>query len=59
MHDMQKNSVVSSDMLIPALQERGYLFLTVDELFAKDGVVLQPDTAYWRCTNGVTTNDKE
>ena len=29
----------------------------LDELFAKDGVVLQPDTAYWRCTNGVTTDN--
>jgi hypothetical protein len=44
-------------MFIPELMNRGYLFLTVDELFAKDGVVLQPNTAYWRCTNGVTTDD--
>lgn len=57
MHDMQRNSVLSSEMFIPTLQERGYLFLTVDELFAKDGVVLQPDTAYWRCQNGVTTDE--
>ena len=57
MHDMQKNSVTASAMFIPELMDRGYLFLTVDELFAKDGVALQPDTAYWRCTNGVTTDD--
>ena len=57
MHDMQKNSVAASEMFIPELMNRGYLFLTVDELFAKDGVVLQPNTAYWRCTNGVTTDD--
>jgi len=57
MHDMQRNSVLSSEMFIPTLQERGYLFLTVDELFAKDGVELQPDTAYWRCQNGVTTDE--
>lgn len=57
MHDMKKNSVIASELFIPALQERGFMFLTVDELFAKDGVALQPDTAYWRCQNGVTTDD--
>lgn len=57
MHDMQPNSFRASELFITRLQEKGYMFLTVDELFAKDGVVLQPDTAYWRCTNGMTTND--
>lgn len=57
MHDMRRNSITASGMFIPRLQEKGYIFLTVDELFAKDGVALQPDTAYWRCTDGVTTND--
>ena len=57
MHDMQKNSVASSEMFIPALQERGFMFLTVDELFAKDGVELQPDAVYWRCADGVTTRE--
>ena len=56
MHDMKKNSITASEMIITRLQEKGYIFLTVDELFAKDGVELQPDTAYWRCTDGVTTN---
>ena len=55
MHDSKKNSILSSEMFIPVLQERGYLFLTVDELFAKDGVVLQPDTPYWRCVDGDTS----
>ena len=55
MHDLKRNSIEASELLITRLQEAGYLFLTVDELFAKDGVVLQPDTPYWRCTNGVTT----
>lgn len=57
MHDMKRNSVTASEKFIPRLQEKGYIFLTVDELFAKDGLTLQPDTAYWRCTDGVTTND--
>ncbi len=57
MHDMKKNSIYASEMFIKTLQERGFIFLTVDELFAKDGVELQPDTAYWRCQNGVTADD--
>ena len=55
MHDMKSDSVTASKMFIPSLQARGYLFLTIDELFAKDGVELQPDTPYWRCLEGVTT----
>ena len=55
MHDLKKNSPVAAEEFIRRLQEKGYIFLTVDELFAKDGVTLEPDTAYWRCTNGVTT----
>ena len=55
MHDLRYNSIKASALFIPRLQEMGYIFLTVDELFAKDGVELQPDTAYWRCVNGVTT----
>lgn len=57
MHDMKENSVIASERFIKRLQEKGYIFLTVDELFAKDGVTLQPDTCYWRCLDGVTTND--
>lgn len=57
MHDLKRNSIDSSEQIITRLQNDGYLFLTVDELFAKDGVTLQPDTAYWRCQNGVTTDE--
>ncbi|MBQ3157541.1 MAG: polysaccharide deacetylase family protein [Clostridia bacterium] len=56
MHDMKKNSITSSEMIIERLQQDGYIFLTIDELFAKDGVELQPDTPYWRCQNGVTSD---
>jgi len=55
MHDLKFNSIEASEIFIPELQEMGYMFLTVDELFAKDGVELQPDTPYWRCEGGVTT----
>ncbi|MDD6050745.1 MAG: polysaccharide deacetylase family protein [Clostridiales bacterium] len=58
MHDLKVNSVTASELFITRLQERGYIFLTVDELFAKDGVALQPDTVYWRCSGGVTTNER-
>lgn len=57
MHDMKKGSIEASEIFIPRMQERGYLFLTIDELFAKDGVELQPDTPYWRCKDGVTTDE--
>ena len=55
MHDLKRNSPKAARMFIQRLQEEGYIFLTIDELFAKDGVVLEPDKAYWRCTDGVTT----
>ena len=57
MHDMKQPSIEASALFIPRLQERGFLFLTIDELFAKDGVELQPDTAYWCCVDGVTTDE--
>ena len=37
------------------LEEQGYLFLTVDELFAKDGVELEIGQVYFRCQDGVVT----
>jgi len=57
MHDLKANSFRATETILSRLQEKGYIFLTVDELFAKDGVPLEPDTAYWRCTDGVTTKE--
>jgi len=57
MHDMKKNSITSSELIIKRLQDEGFIFLTVEELFASDGVELAPDAAYWRCADGVTTDD--
>lgn len=59
MHDLKRNSPKATEMLIRDLQEQGYLFLTVDELFVKDGVPLEPDTPYWRCTDGHTRKELE
>lgn len=55
MHDMKINSAKATEMFIPKLEERGFMLLTVDELFAKDGVTLEANQAYWRCLDGVTT----
>lgn len=57
MHDMKINSAKAMDIFIPGLQERGYMLLTVDELFAADGVTLEANQAYWRCLDGVTTKE--
>lgn len=55
MHDMKINSAKATEMFIPKLEERGFMLLTVDELFAKDSVTLEANQAYWRCLDGVTT----
>lgn len=57
MHDMKINSSRATEMFIPKLEEHGFMLLTVDELFAKDGVTLEPNQAYWRCLDGVTTQN--
>lgn len=53
MHDLKENSITASQMIIQNLQEKGYIFLTVEELFAKDGVTLEPNQVYYRCQDGV------
>ncbi|MBQ2954085.1 MAG: polysaccharide deacetylase family protein [Clostridia bacterium] len=57
MHDLKRNSPKAVEMILAELQERGYMFLTVDELFAMDGVALEADTPYWRCTDGYTLKE--
>lgn len=57
MHDLKRNSPKAAELLIRDLQEQGYMFLTVDELFAMDGVPMEPDTPYWRCTDGYTLKE--
>ncbi len=41
--------------MVSYLEENGYMLLTVDELFAKDGVELKPDTVSYRCVDGDTS----
>lgn len=57
MHDMKVNSVKATELILAELQERGYMFLTVDELFAAYDVPLEPDMPYWRCTGGYTQKE--
>ncbi len=57
MHDLKRNSIEAVKGILKRLQDEGYIFLTVEELFAKDGVTLEPNTAYWCCENGVTTRE--
>lgn len=53
-HDIKDNTPESTRQMVKYLEEHGYMLLTVDELFAKDGVTLQPDTVYYRCQDGNT-----
>lgn len=53
-HDIKDNTPASARQVTTWLAENGYLLLTVDELFAKDGVSLKPNKVYYRCTNGET-----
>ena len=55
MHDIKDNTPELATTIIKWLQEEGYMFLTIDELFAKDGVTLEADTVYFHCEDGVTT----
>ena len=55
MHDIKDKTPQTAKTMIKWLQENGYMCLTVDELFAKDGVELEVDHVYYRCEDGVTT----
>lgn len=55
MHDIKDNTPQTAKTMIEWLKENGYMILTIDELFAKDGVTLQVDQVYYRCEDGVTT----
>ena len=58
-HDIKDNTPESTRQIVRFLEENGYLLLTVDELFAKDGVVLEPKKVYYRCTEGDTSIRKD
>ena len=54
-HDIKDNTPESARQICRTLQQQGYMFLTIDELFAKDGVTLEPDTVYFHCVDGDTS----
>jgi len=58
-HDTKDNTPESARQIVNYLQEQGYLLLTIDELFAKDGVTLETGKVYYRCENGETSPRKE
>ena len=53
-HDIKEKSADTAEMVIDYLEEEGYMFVTIDELFARDGVTLMPDTVYYHCKDGET-----
>lgn len=55
MHDIKDKTAALAKTMIQWLQENGYMCLTIDELFVKDGVTLEADVVYYRCEDGVTT----
>ena len=58
-HDIKDNTPASAKAIAEYLAEEGYILLTIDELFAKDGVELQGDKVYYRCVEGDTSIKKQ
>ena len=54
-HDIKDNTPETTRQMVRWLEDNGYMLLTIDELFAKDGVTLAPNKVYYRCQNGVTS----
>ncbi len=58
-HDIKDNTPESTRQIVRYLEEEGYMLLTVDELFAKDGVQLEKYKVYFRCEQGDTSMRKD
>ena len=58
-HDIKDNTPESTRQIVRYLEEEGYMLLTVDELFAKDGVKLEKYKVYFRCEQGDTSMRKD
>ncbi len=54
-HDIKEYAPENTRRIVNYLEEQGYIFLTVDELFAKDGVTLEIGQVYYRCVDGDTS----
>jgi peptidoglycan/xylan/chitin deacetylase (PgdA/CDA1 family) len=51
-HDTNPRCELYTGMIIDRLEKDGYLFLTVDEMFAKDRVPFLNNLVYYRCAEG-------
>ena len=58
-HDIKNNTAESTRQIARYLEEEGYMLLTIDELFAKDGVKLEPNKVYYHCEQGDTSIRKD
>ncbi|MBQ8535786.1 MAG: polysaccharide deacetylase family protein [Clostridia bacterium] len=54
-HDIKEKTQDTADKVITYLKNQGYIFATIDELFARDGVELEGDKVYYRCIDGDTS----
>ena len=54
-HDIKGHTPEVARQIADYLAEQGYMLLTIDELFAKDGVTLEVGQVYYRCVDGDTS----
>ena len=56
MHDLNPLSFKYTEIILPELAKRGYLCVTVDELFSHYGIPLQENTVYYSCEEAALKN---
>jgi len=49
MHDLNSHAHQYSEIILQDMESRGFLFVTVDELFSHYGIPLEPNTLYYSC----------
>lgn len=54
-HDIKDLSADIAEYVIPFLIDEGFMLVTIDELFARDGITLENEKVYYRCINGDTS----
>lgn len=52
MHDMTASTAYCTGFMLEELNKRGFLCVTVEELFAANGIALEPNTVYNRVKDG-------
>ena len=50
MHDLNSECAQATKLILEELNDRGYLFVTVEELFADAGTALEPNHVYYNPT---------